>query len=328
MGKQTGELTVSNDNLGPVRGADFRRDDYDSADPPAAAPPPPERATRALATARFDAFVSSGVTKPEACDRPMDGAFDFDRCVVDDIANPVLFSRQTGDPDEVNRADVQQNQMGDCSLFATLAALASTPEGRATIKSAIVENKSDRGEVTSYTVTLYKRESHWLGLRPATFSAFKVTVGGLYVQGHARPRAAAAGHFEVWPLIIEKAYAQFSGGYNKIAPGGAVRDAMETITGRPAAKIRLGWLQGYDVERLRGDLAAGKLVVLETEKHFDGGAQYKLVPDHAYQVTGTELKDGKVQLRLHNPWNHSEPEPVPFEALAKWFKAVDVGSVR
>ncbi len=32
--------------------------------------------------------------------------------------------------------------------------------------------------------------------------------------------------------------------------------------------------------------------------------------------------------KLHNPWNDDDPKPVPLHDLARYFRAVDVGSVQ
>ena len=298
---------------------------------------PPERTERLEANARYQAFASSG----DAHDRCYDFEepnHNYDPCVRATVESPVLFLREASDTAEVSSLDVQQKFVGDCYMMAALAAVSDTPDGRSLIRSAITENRNDKGEVVSYTVTLHKPESHWL--RAKTFSDVRVTVDGTFVIGHAAPRSDS-GLNEVWPLVMEKAYAQYNGGYNAIGHGGKACDAMEILTGREATRTSLRsparWFKSFPPERLQDDLAAGKLVVLETRREISQSANLRaathvdshgLEGDHAYEVTGTEVCDGHVFVKLHNPWGRDEPGLVPFDELSTWFDSVHVGSVR
>ena len=77
-----------------------------------------------------------------------------------------------------------------------------------------------------------------------------------------------------WPAIVEKAYAQYAGGYGKIANGGLPTDALAVLTGQEATYHSLGWLDRlfglYKGDYLRADLANGKIVVLSTRAAFGG----------------------------------------------------------
>ncbi len=206
----------------------------------------------------------------------------------------------------------------------------------------VVENKNVRGEVVSWTVTLHEPERHAFG--STTFRDVPITVDGPYVVGHARVRTDGRTS-EVWPAVFEKAYAQYAGGYNKIGRGGVPADVMPILTGREATYVSLGWpnrwFGGYGANELKGDLANGKMVVLSTKTGIGGSRDadatpaehqasldaHRLVGDHAYFVTGTEQVDGKLFLKLGNPWGDTQPEPVPFDELTKWFSGVSVGSV-
>ena len=206
----------------------------------------------------------------------------------DAIKNAVLFEKEGADADAVDAADVQQGKMGDCHLLAPLAALASTPQGRALLRGAIVENRNDKGEVVSWTVTVHKPEPHLLW--KTTFREVSVTVDGPYVVGHARPRGAN-GQNEIWPAIVEKAYAQYAGGYGKIANGGLPTDALAVLTGQEATYHSLGWLDRlfglYKGDDLRADLANGKIVVLSTRAAF--GGQGRPAPANGRQLSPTPM---------------------------------------
>lgn len=303
------------------------------------------RAARALAADRYQTFASSGSTAAAATDSCDDfGApdHDYDRCVRENVQNPVLFKWQGADADPIDSMDVQQGGLNDCHYLAVLAAMAATPRGRAFIRSSVVESTNERGDVVSWTVTLHRREE--LLRLSATFRDVKVTVRAPFVIGHARARPAGGGP-EVWPLVIEKACAQYAGGYNRIGHGGQPAEAMALLTGRQPTYTSFGWLarlfKSYGANDLQNDLANGKLVVLGANASIGGPvgprstpAQRKanadahgLVGQHAYFATGVEQHDGRMFVRLGNPWGDTQPGLVPCDELPKWFSGVTVGSV-
>jgi hypothetical protein len=279
---------------------------------------------RAAASLRYEAYVADGIGGGE-CEidpRPTPPT------PTEAIHNPVLFRRQSNDAAAIDMQDVKQGGLNDCFLLATLGALANSPEGRSLIQSAITENKNAAGAVTSYTVRLHKPEWHWGGLGKTTFKDIDVTVDATYITDHARVRDDH-GTPEVWPLVMEKAYAQYLGGYGKLESGGVARDAMRVLTGKPATQIGLGLFTSYRADRLQSDLAAGKLITFATEEGIEVDAEdHYLISNHAYVVTGTEMVDGKLCVTLHNPWGHLDPSPVPVGDIKRWFVAVDVGSVK
>jgi hypothetical protein len=283
-----------------------------------------DRADRAAAAERYDAFVSGGGEASPPCPAFDDPAHDFDRCGITTVDHPRLFVQEVNDADEINVHDVRQAGVGDCYFMATLSALAGSPQGRAIIRNAIAENRNDRGDVVSYTVTLHRPETHWWGLGKTTFSEVRVTVDAQFAEGHANARSDGNAN-EIWPLVLEKAYARFRGGYNAIGHGGVASDAMKVLTGRDASETVLGHFYRYGPGDLQNDLAAGNLVVLGTPRDVHG---YNLLGNHAYVVTGTIERDGRLYVTLHNPWDSSEPTPVPVDEIGQRFRTVDVGSVR
>jgi hypothetical protein len=305
-----------------------RTGDSESGAPPETSPVPPApaaRAERAAAQARYDIFVSAGETGVNPrCANGEDPNYDFDQCGTVRIHSPVLFSRQDGEVQEIEPSDVHQYRVGDCCFMAALLAASRSPEGRGLIHNAIRENRNDQGEVVSYTVTLHRPQTHFFGLGRTTFSDVQVTVDWLYPKGHAIPRESGNA-FEVWPLVMEKAYAQFCGGYDVATRGGYPSDAMELLTGRPATCTEFGRFTGYRQDELERDLAAGKMVVLSSRGDVAG---YGLIGHHSYVVTGTVVRDGKLYVELGNPWGEEQPDPVPVGELKQWFHAVSVGSVR
>ena len=296
--------------------------------PPAGAGDAPsvtERDVRAVADARLAEFFSDGVRTGIRCD--FKEHHDFALCGTDAVANPVLFAKEDGDVDAVDAKDVQQRNLGDCHMMAALAAMASTPEGRAAIQGMIRETTNDKGQV-SYTVILHKPEQHWLGLAQTTYTEVPVTVDGSFVQGHAEAREAGGGSYEVWPLVMEKALATFYGGYAQINRGRSPGLALEVLTGKPVDSQRLGWFSSFGPSDLTAALDAGKPVVLSTRQNVDGLDSPNLIGGHAYAVTGVVSDHGRRVLTLQNPWNRAQPDPIPIEQLDRWFSHVQIGVAR
>jgi hypothetical protein len=285
----------------------------------AALPKLTDRDEREVAEARVAAYLfEGGHTEFGPCDYPL---------------HPTLFRKQPGDVSLIDQADVRQDRLGDCFLLAPLAALTRTAEGRALIQNMVSENRDENGALVSYTVTLHT--PRWPHVET------KVTVAPTFECGHAKTRRDGDSA-EVWPMVIEAAYAKLVGGYAEIQ-GGFTGVAMTILTGRSAEWIGLSGLsRGYNAERLKRDLAAGKMVVFDTrddlepatcqlppdlqdKPHLQGA--YNLYPGHAYVAIGTEERDGKQYVRLHNPWNKDEPDAVPFDELPNWFAGINVGSV-
>jgi hypothetical protein len=292
----------------------------DASDSSGAPPTPTERDECLAANERYNAFLEGDpcqyVCKPD-----------------DQVVRPALYRHQAGDVHKIDEHDVKQNKLDDCFLMATLAALSRTPEGRAVIENAIKENKNEKGEVVSYTVTLQRPEKSYGGLGATTFTPVAVTVDEQFVCGHAKARTDGNGS-EIWPLVIEKAFLEYKdrdygmcNGDAKV--GGPPTTAMELLTGKEAKQTPLWSFAGYrsySAGRLQSDIDSGKIVVLNTKAKFEGDNPYGIVNFHAYVVTGTENTDGKLCVNLHNPYDCCDVK-VPYNDLEKWFSAVNVGSV-
>ncbi len=121
--------------------------------------------------------------------------------------------------------DVDQGSIGDCYLLAAMGAVvASRPD--------IIQNMISYDAATKqYTVTFQRLEGGKFKPVAVTVDAFLPTRAGTSRLAYAvndqnfDPRNQA-----LWPAIIEKAYAKWKGGYDKIV-GGSGATAMEEITG-------------------------------------------------------------------------------------------------
>jgi hypothetical protein len=206
--------------------------------------------------------------------------------------------------------------------MAPLAGLAATPQGRALIRNAITENKNAQGAVVSYTVRLHEVHSYFFF---KTFTERTFQFPPDLVQNGARPRQDG-GPQEIWPAIVEKAYALLVG-EKKLGNKGLPVDAMEVLTGREAHRFDIG--REYREPELVRDVGAGKLVVLGTPAEL-GSSGHTLMPAHAYLVTAVEDRGGTPCIVLHDPRTTAapggvrDPDAIPLADLGRWFRQVHV----
>lgn len=201
-----------------------------------------------------------------------------------------------GDGTGVHPNDISQGQLGDCYLLASLGAIAL--QNRSIIENAIRDN----GDGT-YTVTFHQRTNKsWYEFWRGEYETVEITVNnefGTDANGNpvfAKPGDGTGDQRELWPMIIEKAYAQWKGGYQQIGHGGWPHEAMEALTGQRSenggdlsmSDMADSFSDGEAISVWTGD-AKGPL--------FDNGT---LVGGHAYFVTNVDRTNNTVT--LHNPW--------------------------
>jgi hypothetical protein len=144
------------------------------------------------------------------------------------VPNATLFEvGPAGSPDQnqkIHPNDVEQNHIGDCYFMASMAAIAhNDPE-------AIEHMIQDNGDGT-YTVTFYEEKSIFDFSGP-DFKPVEVTVDADFPMKNSKSVFAGEGDggHEIWPMIMEKAYAQYNGDYPSIE-GGWPDEALQQLTG-------------------------------------------------------------------------------------------------
>ncbi len=136
------------------------------------------------------------------------------------------FVRGAEDSDEIDPNDVAQGNLGNCYFAAGMMAVALTNP------SLIRELIKDNGD-GSYNVTLYTDEGKKVEIKVTPY--FPTVVPGV-------PAYAGWGdEQELWPMLLEKAYAQYKegyyetgkgeGGYDLIGQGGRSGDVVKLLTG-------------------------------------------------------------------------------------------------
>jgi len=228
--------------------------------------------------------------------------------------------------------DPTQGWMGNCYLIAAMGAVAfAAPDA---IRRMMRENEDG-------TVTV---RFHDIGTDGAATPS-EVTVDREIVTRRgpdgartpyyaSSPGRDAGGRQEIWPAILEKAYAQRAGGYEKIGMGGSSAAALEALTGKKAAYDKVGervgpsdLVQAEIIAKFLGAKADIPLESLEKARRERGDAAWKwlregvesgaavvadtyaepdvvlkgFLPIHAYAVIGAEERDGKRFVTLRNP---------------------------
>ncbi len=235
-----------------------------------------------------------------------------------------LFVKGNGDTNSVDGSDINQQGLRNCWLMAPLAAMAEKdPEA---IKRMIKDNGNG-----TYTVTFKEK----IMTNPPVYVDKPVTVTADFPGGKAGNGHAGAGDKdrfgkgEIWPLIIEKAWAQKNGGYAAINSGRNAREFMEAITGHSATstvpQLKVGTLNiGQSFEDLNRDFHSGKKIVMLSRDSVNAkGLGYGLVTDHYYSVQNVYTDaNGKKMVQLSNPWGNTHPTPIPYEEAVYYFEQI------
>jgi hypothetical protein len=192
--------------------------------------------------------------------------------------------------------DIKQGGLADCYLFAALAAIVNThPEN---IVSMIYDHGDD-----SYTVTFKGVFNFWSEAKEKVTADFPVGK-----HGYVGSRKA------IWPLVIEKAYAQEKGGTDKIGSGGYSGTVIDDLLNVSASS--------FNPQEKTADYIMAKVLKAKQEKwpmtiyspkKDDASAEKKQLADgtpglyfwHAYTIVDVDGQGNR--LKLFNPWGHDHP---------------------
>lgn len=225
-------------------------------------------------------------------------------------------------PDGISPGDIRQGQLGDCYFLAALASVAQQhPE-------AIWNAIKDNGDGT-YTVTFYQNG------RPVEITVdneFPVredndgnpTTQPAYANTGGTPQ-------ELWPMIMEKAYAQLEGNSYSDIEGGWPGEAVQLLTGRPFARLDLSAATPEEattrLQELQNYLNDGHYLTAATRPKglLENGAGWpsNVVPLHAYSIERVDVGNGLIYLR--NPWGSgSAPAPMTLEQFNMYYNHTTV----
>lgn len=223
-----------------------------------------------------------------------------------------------GDGTAVHPSDVDQGSLGDCYLIAALGALAV--QEPSILEDAIVDN----GDGT-YTVTFHEPNPHpawqlwasdWREVQITVTDEFPVRDGAPIF---ARPGDGSGDHRELWAMLLEKAYAQWKGGYDEIGDGGNPATVLTALTGEGSESSA----EELTFDDFADSFEDGVAIVLSTPK---GGTTPLFVSDvlvgqHAYFVTGVDRESQTIT--IHNPWGWDDGEiTVTYEEYVESFSTI------
>lgn len=249
------------------------------------------------------------------------------------------FVQGEGEAGSVDPSDVNQHEYGSCAVLSTVMAIAEQ-------RPDVIENMiEDHGDGT-YTVTFQEFDGGFLGLGHlgigGGWKPIQVTVAGPFDNKAASSDDVGAdGQHEVWPAIIEKAYAEYKGdGYGVYDDGENPGNVQQAILGGDVSRKPPG---DYSAEQLAAKLDGGEVVVAMTpgsekftpEKQVIAD-QYGVVAGHAYAVdevvrkgdtytdpnTGQQALAQEDMIVLSNPWGHSHAV-MPYSAYQQIYIEVD-----
>ena len=144
--------------------------------------------------------------------------------------DPYVYEQVVGQPfhGTPNAKQATQGSIGDCYLIAAMGALAAQPAGQKELMRMIKPN----GPAKSYTVVF--KEEKWDG----TYKDVPIKVDTWMPVNDGKLKFALNGKglgdlekVPLWPVILEKAYAQWKGGYDALDKGGSPGGAMSEIAG-------------------------------------------------------------------------------------------------
>lgn len=211
------------------------------------------------------------------------------------------------DEGKMNYDDVEQGAIGDCYFPAALAATIYIDEDHGIRDGLIREVRDEAGFVTHYVVRFYDA---WGTRLDIEVDADLVRKGSKVT--YARSMDSTSTSEEWWVSLVEKAYAEWHGGYEKIGEGGWVGDVFQALTGSNATYRRLKYLSDSTIVSSISDNIERNRPVAAGTFGEDDGVDYTgtgVHAYHAYSILGARTDDeGVSYVTLRNPWGEDEPE--------------------
>jgi hypothetical protein len=221
-----------------------------------------------------------------------------------------VYVQGEGEASDADPSDISQGSLNDCYVLSPLAAIAQVDPG------FIEDMVRDNGDGT-YSVRL--REPHdrpWWQFWGSDTRDVWVTVTDEFPTVNGNPLYAKTGdgdrdHRELWPLIVEKAYAQHMGGYTAFTGGGDPYEVLADITGKEPTRLTNADASFDDLYQLYED---GNAITTNTKTagevkdnplfQADSPAGEPLVAWHIYYVVGMNEDNQTVTLRNPYGWDH------------------------
>jgi hypothetical protein len=260
-------------------------------------------------------LARDGVLKPLERPAKLDDPHD-EPTVLDLFGTGPAYAQALGTPfvDGVTGTDVDQGQIGDCFFMASLSAVAQThPE---LIQNAIRDNHDG-----TYTVTLHEpvagpvlHRAGWLGEKvEAALSRLAPKLGTRPVEVTVDAQLPNGGSLdahspmpgELWPALMEKAYAKLWGGSYAAINGGDAAEALKTLTG---GEHHAAYTRFSNDDRLfdfvKQALDAKQPLTAASKGLSLTGGTGDIVKGHVYSIVGAGEENGQRYVELRNPWGY------------------------
>jgi hypothetical protein len=231
----------------------------------------------------------------------------------------------------ISPSEIKQGALGDCYLLSAMAAIAqANPQY---IRDLIKGPNKDG----SYDVTLYidKGALWWKKKSPIVINVqptFPQDKSGNMLYGDST-RKDNSGNKQLWPMLIEKAYAKHKGEYSDIE-GGFGDDALSLLTGKEAKREFVDKFTNSQIlSTLKTFLKNGYAVTVSTrmtmpfslfgvtKEEFDNAGA---VSRHEYSLIDVDSAAETVDIR--NPWGEKHLRNMSIADFRKFFQ--DFSSVK
>jgi len=208
---------------------------------------------------------------------------------------------------DMNGCEVCQGSLGDCYLICALA----TAVGDLSLADDLIDEEFE--DVGIYGVSLWVQGRWEMVWVDRNFPCYRPSRSSH--SGRWRPIfASCEDPKEIWPLVVEKAYAKLHGSYEQLS-GGRIVNALCALTGGQGIGLAL------QSPRCNADIV---WTLLSEGKFGQGGARFLgagsrsdldtahargIVTSHAYSVLDArQVEEGVRLVKLRNPWNRGEWE--------------------
>ncbi len=229
--------------------------------------------------------------------------------------------------DGVSFDDVVQGSIANCFLVSAFSAVAqANPD---TIKNAMKENADG-----TVTVRFYEKSAS------GTMKPVDVTIDKDLPQtsfGGARYAKSRDGK-ELWVGLLEKAWAQWKGGYEPMGNGGYPGEVIAALTGKSTTYSSNKYTDENVLFTNIKNGASNHRAMTSPTFGEDAGVNYSGTGVHAwhvYTVLGALEEGGTKYVQLRNPWGNNEPGSdgkddgifkMKLTDFTKLYQGVDIGN--
>ncbi len=238
-----------------------------------------------------------------------------------------LFLKEPGNVDRIQSTDIAQGALGDCFFLSALGDIAL--KDPSFISHDLISHDGHGKEI----VHLYNQlggipilNDNWYGEYISHFYEDSIAVTNKFpidAVNKTNEKDFVNGVKEIWPEVVEKAYAHDNLGYANLNNGGYPQNAMETLTGHQAyiespSDVTLAQLLSFE---------HSSSAIASFDTPATGNLPYHLVDDHSYMFDGVVTVGGINYVHLRNPWDTREPQLIPVSEISHIFSDVTHGTV-